>query len=128
MLKSPRILSGLAVALLLSAGSAAQAANLGFLNDTPATWMKQPDIDSLGRAVRDAMANKQDGETANWSNEGLRNPVNITATITPSKTEKAGDKTCRDSDVVVSAKGQTMTLRPQYCRTGSGAWVYQKKH
>ncbi|HKT94996.1 MAG TPA: hypothetical protein VJS30_00480 [Paraburkholderia sp.] len=128
MLKSPRILSGLAALCLLSAGSTAQAANLGFLNDTPASWMKQADYSSLTHAVRDAVANKADGETTNWSNDGLGNPVKIAATITPTSTAKDGDKTCRDSDVVVSAKGQTMTLRPQFCRVGSGAWVYQKKH
>ncbi|QBQ98003.1 hypothetical protein [Paraburkholderia pallida] len=128
MLKSPRILSGLAGLFLLAAGPAAHAANLGFLNDTPASWMKQADYDSLTHAVRDAVATKKDGETVNWSNEGLRNPVKIDATITPTKTAQDGDKTCRDSDVVVSAKGQTMTLRPQFCRVGDGAWVYQKKH
>lgn len=128
MSKSSRILSGLAALLLVSAGPAAQAANLGFLNDTPASWMKQADYDSLAHAVRDAVANKADGETANWSNEGLRNPVKIDATITPDKPETEGDKTCRAAAVVVSAKGQTMSLRPQFCRVGSGAWVYQKKH
>ncbi|WP_322055178.1 hypothetical protein [Paraburkholderia bannensis] len=107
---------------------AAQAANLGFLNDTPAAWMKQADYNSLTQAVRDAIATKQDGETVNWNNDGLRNPVKIDATITPTKTEKDGDKTCRDSDVVVNAKGQSMKLHPQFCRVGEGAWVYQKKH
>lgn len=128
MSKLPRILPGIAALFLLSAGPLAQAANLGFLNDTPASWMKQADYTSLTHAVRDAVANKADGETSNWSNEGLGNPVKIDATITPTKTAKDGDKTCRDSDVVVNAKGQTMTLRPQFCRVGSGAWVYQKKH
>ncbi|NLP64219.1 hypothetical protein [Paraburkholderia sacchari] len=128
MLKSPRILSGLAAVLLLSAGPAAQAANLSFLNDTPASWMTQADYKSLTSAVRASIANKADGETSNWNNDGLRNPVKIDATITPNKTQKDGDKTCRDSEVVVTAKGQSMTLRPQFCRVGSGAWVYQKKH
>lgn len=128
MLKSPRILTGLAAVFLLSAGPAVQAANLGFLNDTPASWMKQADYKSLASAVRDSIANKADGETSNWNNDGLGNPVKMAATITPNKTQKDGDKTCRDSEVVVTAKGQSMTLRPQYCRVGSGAWVYQKKH
>jgi hypothetical protein len=30
--------------------------------------------------------------------------------------------------VVLNAKGQSMTLRPQFCREGSGAWQLQKKH
>lgn len=123
-----RVLSGVAAACVVALAPAAQAANLGFLNDTPAAWMKQADYNSLTQAVREAVATKQDGETANWNNDGLRNPVKIDATITPTKTDKVGDKTCRDSEVVVNAKGQSMKLRPQFCRVGEGAWVYQKKH
>ncbi|WP_027815134.1 hypothetical protein [Paraburkholderia bannensis] len=123
-----RVLSGAAALCAVALVPAAQAANLGFLNDTPAAWMKQADYNSLTQAVRDAVATKQDGETVNWNNDGLRNPVKIDATITPTKTEKDGDKTCRDSDVVVNAKGQSMKLHPQFCRVGEGAWVYQKKH
>jgi surface antigen len=128
MSKSPRILSGLAALVLLAAGPVAHAANLGFLNDTPASWMKQADYDSLAHAVRDAIANTPDGQTANWNNDGLRNAVKIDATITPNKAETDGDKTCRAAAVVVNAKGQSMTLQPQFCRVGNGAWVYQKKH
>ena len=128
MSKLPRVLSGLAALCVLSVGPAAHAANLGFLTDTPAAWMKQADYNSLGHAVRDAVATKQDGESVNWNNDGLRNSVKIDATITLTKTEKDGDKTCRDSDVVVNAKGQSMTVRPQFCRVGDGEWVYQKKH
>ncbi|WP_321814666.1 MULTISPECIES: hypothetical protein [unclassified Paraburkholderia] len=128
MSKLPRVLSGLAAVCLLAIGSSAHAANLGFLNDTPAAWMKQADYNSLAQAVREAVATKQDGETVNWNNDGLRNGVKIDAVITVVKTEKDGDKTCRDSDVTVNAKGQSMRLRPQFCRVGEGAWVYQKKH
>ncbi|WP_321858393.1 hypothetical protein [Paraburkholderia tropica] len=128
MSTSPRVLSGIAAVLLLAFGASAQAANLGFLHDTPASWMKQADYDSLTHAVRDAVANKADGEPSTWNNDGLRNSVKIDATITPTKTEKDGNKTCRDTDVVVNAKGQTMTLHPQFCREGEGQWVYQKRH
>lgn len=130
MSKSPRILRAFSAALLVTIGmSQAHAANLGFLHDTPASYMKQADYESLTRAVRDAVANKADGEAATWSNEGLRNSTRIDATITPTKTDKDGDKTCRDTQVVVNAKGQSMTLHPRFCRTGeSGAWVFQKAH
>ncbi|NIE64101.1 hypothetical protein [Burkholderia sp. Ax-1719] len=123
-----RVLSGFAAACVVALAPAAQAANLNFLTDTPASWMKQADYNSLAHAVREAVATKQDGETVNWNNDGLRNSVKIDATITVTKTEKDGDKTCRSSDVVVNAKGQSMTVRPQFCRVGEGDWVYQKKH
>jgi hypothetical protein len=29
---------------------------------------------------------------------------------------------------VLSAKGQSMNLNPQFCRQGTGNWVMQKKH
>ncbi|WP_322106382.1 hypothetical protein [Paraburkholderia sp. J41] len=130
MSKPPRILRAFSAALLVTIGmSQAHAANLGFLHDTPASYMNQADYASLTRAVRDAVASKADGEATTWTNEGTRNGVKIDATITPTKTDKDGDKTCRATEVVVNAKGQSMTLRPRFCRTGeSGAWVFQKTH
>jgi hypothetical protein len=124
-----RALSTLSAALLVTVGmGSAHAANLNFLHDTPMSWMTQQDYDSLTHAVRDAVSNKADGEATTWSNEGLRNPVRIDATVTPTSTEKDGDKTCRNTEVAINAKGQTMTLRPRFCRTGTSAWVYQKPH
>lgn len=124
-----RILSRLALAALLGTGmGVAQAANLGFLHDTPASYMKQKDNESLGRAVRAALDDKQDGESANWTNEGTGNSIKIDATITPGNTVKDDKGTCRDATVALNAKGQTMMLRPRYCRTQGTAWIYQKTH
>ncbi|REE17795.1 MULTISPECIES: RT0821/Lpp0805 family surface protein [unclassified Paraburkholderia] len=124
-----RVLSQLtAGSLLLGAAIGAQAANLGFLNDTPISYMKQRDIDSVKKAVFAALNDKQDGETANWVNEGTGNSVKIDAAITMTSTAKEGDRTCRDLGVVLSAKGQSMNLRPQFCKQGSGTWQLQKKH
>jgi surface antigen len=109
--------------LLLAASVGAYAANLGFLGNTPISYMKQRDIDS----VFSALDGKQDGEAATWVNDGTGNSVHIDATITPQSTAKDGDRTCRDVAVVLNAKGQSMTLRPQFCRAGSGAWQLQKK-
>ncbi|SIT38411.1 conserved exported hypothetical protein [Paraburkholderia piptadeniae] len=114
--------------LLLASAVGAYAANLGFLNDTPMSYMKQADIDSLRAAAIDALNKKQDSETAAWNNDGLRNSTKIDAQITPDATSKTGDRTCRSLRVVLSAKGQSMNLNPQYCREGSGSWVLQKKH
>ncbi|ASV98614.1 RT0821/Lpp0805 family surface protein [Paraburkholderia aromaticivorans] len=113
--------------LLLGGAIGAQAANLGFLNDTPLSYMKQRDIDSVKQAVLSALNDKQDGETANWVNEGTGNSVKIDAAITLASTAKDGARTCRDVGVVLSAKGQSMNLRPQFCKQGSGAWQLQKK-
>ncbi|RQH01583.1 hypothetical protein [Paraburkholderia dinghuensis] len=124
-----RILCGLSVALLLAtSASVASASNFGFLNNTPASYMTSADYDSLRKAVRAAVDEKQDGESTTWTNEGSRNSVEIDATITVTKTDKDGDKTCRSTEVVINAKGQSMTLRPHFCRQGTGTWVYQKPH
>ncbi|TDG09681.1 hypothetical protein E1N52_07825 [Paraburkholderia guartelaensis] len=132
MSRMPRTLhtlSALGAALFVAVGmGSAHAANLGFLNNTPMSFMTQADYNSLQNAVRDAVEHKADGESASWSNEGSRNGTRITSTITPSNTQKEGDKTCRDTEVVINAKGQSMTLRPHFCRTGEGAWVFQKQH
>jgi surface antigen len=115
-------------ALALVCALEAQAANLGFLNDTPISYMKQRDNDSLKAAAFDALSNKQDGETANWVNEGTGNSVKIDAQITPEDTAKEGERTCRNLRVVLNAKGQSMNLRPQFCRKGGGTWQMQKKN
>ncbi|RKE34947.1 outer membrane surface antigen [Paraburkholderia sp. BL23I1N1] len=114
--------------LLLGGAIGAQAANLGFLNDTPMSYMKQREVDSIKTAVVSALNDKQDGESASWVNEGTGNSVKIDATITVASTAKDGDRTCRDVGVVLNAKGQSMNLRPQFCKQGSGNWQLQKKH
>ncbi len=124
-----RVLFNLSVGSLLLGGAiGAQAANLGFLNDTPITYMKPRDVDSVRAAVFSALNDKKDGETTNWVNEGTGNSVKIDAAITMANTAKDGDRTCRDVGVVLNAKGQSMNLRPQFCKQGSGAWQLQKKH
>lgn len=115
--------------VLLAGAVGAYAANLGFLTDTPISYMKQRDIDSVKVAVMKALDDKQDGESATWVNDGTGNSVHIDATITPQSTAKDGERTCRDAAVVLNAKGQSMTLKPQFCRQGaSGPWQLQKKH
>jgi surface antigen len=117
-----------AASLLLGVTICAQAANLGFLNDTPITYMKQRDNDSLKRAVFSALDDKKDGESVTWVNEGTGNSVKIDANITLGSTTSEGARTCRDMAVVLNAKGQSMNLRPSFCRQGSGAWQMQKKN
>ena len=114
--------------LLLAGTVNAHAANLGFLNDTPISYMKQRDIDSLKQAAFSALDQKQDGETASWINEGTGNSVKLDAQLTPEGTAKDGDRTCRFVRTVVNAKGQSMNLRPQYCREGTGRWTLQKRN
>jgi surface antigen len=122
-------LTQLTIGALLAAGSlAAQAANLGFLNDTPISYMKQPDIDSLKAAAFDALDKKQDGDKVNWTNEGTGNGVKLDAQMTIEDTAKDGANTCRTVRVVLNGKGQSVNLRPRYCREGSGRWILQKKH
>jgi surface antigen len=121
-----RILCGLSAVLLFA--NVANAANLGFLRDTPISRMQQADFDSLTHAVRAALDDKHDGETANWTNEGLRNRVRVEATITPATTATQGDNTCRTTVVVITSRQQSMTLRPRFCREGKGEWVFQQTH
>lgn len=124
-----RVLFNLSAGCLLLGGAlGAQAANLGFLNDTPISYMKQRDIDSVRKAVFATLDNKHDGESTNWVNEGTGNSVKIDANITVASTAKDGARTCRDLAVVLNAKGQSMNLRPQFCKEGGGTWVLQKKH
>ena len=114
--------------LLLGSAIGAQAANLSFLNDTPISYMRQRDNDSIKKAVIAALNNQKDGESVNWVNEGTGNSVRIDAAITVASTAHDGARTCRDLGIVLNAKGQSMHLNPQFCKEGGGAWQLQKRH
>ena len=109
------------------ASGAAEAANLGFLNNTPITYMKQRDLQALNNAAHSALDTKQDGESLDWNNEGAGNPVAINGTITPSDTKKDGDRPCRKLTMVAHAKGQTQTWVPTVCKTDGGKWALLKQ-
>src|SRR5262249_32822819 len=115
-------------AMLLAGSIAAQAANLGFLNDTPISYMKQRDIDSLRAAAFDALDHKQDGESTTWNNTGTGNGVKPDAQLTVADTAKDGANTCRTVRVVLNGKGQSVNLKPRFCRQGTGRWILQKKN
>jgi hypothetical protein len=122
-----RVLFHLSVAsLLLGAAIGAQAANLAFLNDTPIAYMKQRDNDSIKHAVLNGLNDRKDGESFTWVNDGTGNSVKIDATITMDSTSTDGGRTCRSLAVELNAKGQSMHLRPSFCKQG-GAWQLQKR-
>jgi surface antigen len=113
---------------LLDLNAVAGASNLGFLNNTPLAYMKQPDMDSLNSAINSTLDSKADGETAAWNNQGLGNPVAVDASLTPAETSTQGERTCRNMGVMLRAKGQSLDLHPKYCRTGKGKWQLLKRN
>ncbi|MEM5338221.1 hypothetical protein [Paraburkholderia azotifigens] len=113
--------------LLLTGMGAADATNLNFLNDTPMSYIKKPDMDSIKVALTDVLNTKKDGETTQWTNEGTGNGVKIDAAMTPESTSQEGGKTCRMVKVVLLAKGQSMDLHPKFCGTGRTDWALQKR-
>ncbi|AJY12963.1 hypothetical protein K6W16_17800 [Burkholderia dolosa] len=104
--------------------SAHAQSNLGFLNDTPITYFSKADVASLTKAVAHARDEGKDGEPTTWQNTGRR--TRIDAKLTPATIDKDG-KTCREITTEIAAKGQTMTLRPVYCKTAAGKWQLQKR-
>jgi surface antigen len=116
-----------AACMLLASAGAASAANLGFLSNTPITYMRPADLTALNHAARTALDTKQDGESLDWSNQGTGNSVAINGTVTPASTEKSGDTTCRKLTLVAVAKGQTQSWTPTACKEGSGKWQLKKQ-
>lgn len=112
---------------LIASPLSAWSANLGFLNDTPISYMTQRDIDSAIHAVLSTLDAKSDGESTQWTNRGLGNGVEVDATLTPEDTQTNDGRTCRFVAVVLRAKGQSLNLHPQYCRTGNAQWELQKR-
>ena len=105
-----------ACTVFLSYAAGSYAANLGFLMNTPISYMKERDVQQLNRAARTALDSKQDGKALDWNNDGTGNPVHVAGTITPVNTKKAGDRSCRTLAIVANAKGQTQTWSPTACK------------
>jgi hypothetical protein len=122
----PAIANSCAATLLMVAHPA-HAANLGFLHDTPISYMKDRDIESIKKAVIDELDNRQDGESSTWNNGGLGNPVKLDATLKVDNTQKTDARTCRTVAVTLNGKGQSMNLLPVFCREGTAAWQLQKR-
>jgi surface antigen len=111
-------------ASLIYAGSSC-AANLGFLMNTPISYMKQRDLEQLNHAARTALDSRQDGEALDWNNDGTGNPVHVEGTITPLNTQKEGERSCRTLAIAAKAKGQTQTWAPTACKDGGAGSKWQ---
>ncbi|MDR8732071.1 hypothetical protein [Burkholderia pseudomultivorans] len=117
-----RVLAGAACAAAMLPAHAQN--NLNFLSDTPISYFSKADRASLSKAVAQVRDEGKDGETTTWQSSGRG--TQIDAKLTPTTTEKDG-KTCREVATEIAAKGQTMTLRPVYCKTAAGNWQFQKR-
>jgi len=117
----------IAAAALVAVSATASAANLGFLNNTPITYMKQRDLQALNKAAQIALNTKQDGESLDWNNEGTGNTVRINGTVTPQETFESGGLKCRKVTLVAHAKGQTQTWIPTACKQSDGTWKLKKQ-
>jgi surface antigen len=109
------------------ASAGAFAANLGFLNNTPITYMKQRDLQALNKAAQTALETNKDGESLDWNNEGTGNTVAINGTVTPHETFESDGLKCRKITLVANAKGQTQTWAPTACRQADGKWKLKKQ-
>src|SRR6266581_1921138 len=98
-----------ACSVFLGYAAGSSAANLGFLMNTPISYMKERDLQQLNRAARTALDSKQDGGALDWNNDGTGNPVHVAGTITALNTRKDGERSCRTLAIVANAKGQTQT-------------------
>jgi surface antigen len=111
--------------VFLSYAGVSYAANLGFLMNTPISYMKERDLQQLNRAAQKALNSKQDGEALDWNNDGTGNSVHVEGTVTPLNTRKEGDRSCRTIAIVAKAKGQTQTWSPTACKDGGADSKWQ---
>jgi surface antigen len=115
-----------AVFITLGCMSSAQAQNLGFMHDSPITFMKQKDMASLTEALNGVLDNSPDGQTSEWTNTGLGNAVPISGTMTPKdRLEDQGMK-CRHVAIQLTARNQQQAWQPLFCKTSAG-WKLQKR-
>lgn len=121
-----RVLLGVTLGCACGFVSMAHAQNLGFLHDSPISFMKQKDMASLTTALDEALDKNADGQTSEWSNQGLGNPVPITGSITPKDALEDNGLNCRHLAVRLSARNQEQNWQPLYCKTAQG-WKIQKR-
>ncbi|SAK55364.1 hypothetical protein AWB75_02001 [Caballeronia catudaia] len=117
----------IAAAALAAVSAQAGAANLGFLNNTPITYMKQRDLQALNDAAQIALNTKQDGESLDWNNKGTGNTVPINGTVTPQNSFESDGLKCRKITLIAEAKGQTQTWTPIACKQSDGKWKLKKQ-
>ncbi|RKP54840.1 hypothetical protein D7S86_14510 [Pararobbsia silviterrae] len=122
---SARPVTALAFAALAFAGTAS-AQNLGFMHSSPITFMRDKDVASLQQALHTALDNNADGQSSEWTNEGLGNPVPIKATITPKDNADEKGMHCRHATVTVTAKSQDQSWLPLFCKTAQG-WKMERQ-
>ncbi|MEM5370811.1 hypothetical protein V4C53_32885 [Paraburkholderia azotifigens] len=115
------------VATLATGTASAVASNLDFLNDTPMSYINNSDIESIKRALADALNTNADGEMRRWMNDGTGNSIQISGMLTPESTIREGSRTCRHVLVVLVAKGQSMDFHPDFCRSPQEEWTLQKR-
>jgi surface antigen len=132
---SPRLSTTVIAALRRTAGPAlvalacintAQAQNLGFMHDSPISFMKQKDMASLTQALHAALDQSADGQAHEWSNKDLGNSVPITATITPKDGLEDQGMHCRHVAIQLVARNQQQAWEPLFCKTSAG-WKLQKR-
>jgi len=115
-----------AIVTALTCMSVAQAQNLGFMHDSPITFMKQKDMASLTEALNAALENSSDGQTSEWTNTGLGNAVPISGTMTPKDRLEDKGMTCRHVALQLTARNQQQAWQPLFCKTSAG-WKLQKR-
>jgi hypothetical protein len=114
-------------ALVLLTGSAdVFAQNLGFMHSSPITYLRTKDLASLTKTLDTALDGSADGQSTDWSNDGLGNSVPIKATLTPKDTADQNGMHCRHVAVTISAKDQDQSWLPLFCKTAQG-WKMQKR-
>jgi surface antigen len=87
--------------------------------------MRDKDLASLTQTLNKALDASADGQTTEWTNDGLGNSVPIKASLTPKDTADQNGMHCRHVAVTVSAKSQDQSWLPLFCKTGQG-WKMQK--
>ena len=111
---------------LICVSSGAYAQNLAFMHNSPISYMRDKDLASLTKALNTALDGSADGQSSDWSNDGLGNSVPIKATVTPKDTADQGGMHCRHVAVTLSAKNQDQSWLPLFCKTAQG-WKMQKR-
>ncbi len=97
----------------------AQGFNLGFLQDSPASYLKDEDIEMFLDAAQQALASERDGVDIWWDNPKTGN----NGSVTPIRSFQQDGRPCKRLRVATFAGERSGTSEFTFCQAAEGGWA-----
>jgi hypothetical protein len=107
---------------LLLISTATNAANLGFLNNSPASMYNKDDITLMDQTINKALNELSDKEKLDWNNPKTTASGSVFVSNTHKTKVEQAVLTCRDVNLVNQAKNQKRNTKLTFCKDNENNW------